>query len=205
MPALLLGGFVLAGTGLVALTQRHAGPRIESNERAWVLRGLSEIVPPARYDNEMFADTIVVTDAELLGGPAPRTVYRARRNLEPVAAIVETVAPDGYAGPIRLLVGINVDGSLAGVRVASHNETPGLGDAIEAEKSDWILAFEGLSLGGTTSDDWTVKSQGGLFDQFTGATITPRAVVRAVYRALVYFDGHREQIFAPSPTTGGDG
>ena len=111
------------------------------------------------------------------------------------AAVLTAVAPEGYGGGIRLLVAINYDGTLAGVRVLSHHETPGLGDKIEAERSDWILQFEGLSLENPAPRNWRVKKDGGRFDQFTGATITPRAVVAAVYDALVYFEAHREALF----------
>ena len=157
---------------------------------------LDEIVPPDLRDNDMFTDTIQVTDAELLGTPDPVTVYRARKNGEPVAAILRVVAPNGYSGPVRLLVGVRNNGEVAGVRVVSHRETPGLGDAIESDRSDWILGFTDRSLGDPPEAAWTVKRDGGAFDQFTGATITPRAVTRAVRNALIYFQANQEALFA---------
>ncbi|HEX6928013.1 MAG TPA: RnfABCDGE type electron transport complex subunit G, partial [Gammaproteobacteria bacterium] len=138
---------------------------------------------------------ITVTNPELLGTPVPVTVYRAYKDGEPVAALFTSVAPDGYSGPIYLLVGIHADGRIAGVRVLGHKETPGLGDPIEIERSDWITGFDGRSLGDPPPQQWDVERYGGVFDQFTGATITPRAVVRAVRNTLLYFERHREEIF----------
>lgn len=197
--ALLLFLFAAIGTGLVAFTFDNTHERIAANEREALLRNLHVLVPPERHDNDIFTDTIEVTDPDLLGTPRPVTVYRARKDGRPVAAILAPVAPDGYSGEIRLLVAIAADGRLAGVRVAGHRETPGLGDAIEAARSDWILGFEGRSLGDPDEKGWAVKKDGGVFDQFTGATITPRAVVKAVKKALVYFDRNRQTLFAEAP------
>ena len=127
-------------------------------------------------------------------GPLPDSavIYRARNNGEVSAVILPVVAPDGYTTNIDMIVGIRKDGTLAGVRVVAHRETPGLGDKIEKRKSDWIHTFDGLSLQSPTADQWSVKKDGGAFDQFTGATITPRAVVRSVKDALMFFDTHRD-------------
>lgn len=192
----ILALFALIGTGLVALTHEATDERIAENRRAATLETLHELVPEARYDNDPVRDAITVNAPEALGSSDPLTVYRARRNGEPVAAVMTAVAPDGYGGPIRLLVAINHDGTLAGVRVVNHSETPGLGDAIEIERSDWIEDFAGRSLGNPPAEDWRVEKDGGVFDQFTGATITPRAVVAAVRRALIYFEEHRRELFA---------
>ncbi len=196
LATVVLGGFAVLGTGLVALTERNTRERIAANERAYTLRSLNEIVPPGQRDNDLFTDIIQVSDPELLGTPEPVTVYRARKDGQPVAAILRVVAPKGYSGPIKLLVGVRNDGTVAGVRVVSHRETPGLGDGIEAQRSDWILGFSGRSLGDPPEAAWTVRRDGGAFDQFTGATITPRAVTRAVRDALIYFRTHREALFA---------
>jgi electron transport complex protein RnfG len=129
--------------------------------------------------------------------------YRARRAGQPVAVILRFAAVDGYSGEIGLLAGIEADGRLAGVRVTSHRETPGLGDAIEIGKSDWIRAFDGKSLNAPPAADWAVRRDGGVFDQFTGATITPRAVVRAVRAALEYHERNRDALYdAPADTAG---
>lgn len=198
--ALLLGGFAVIGTAIVAWTQDVTRERIAENERAALLRKLHILVPREAHDNDMYEDRIRVRAPDALGSPFALPVYRARQNGEPVAAILTAVAPDGYSGPIRLLVAVRHDSTLAGVRVLSHRETPGLGDAIEASRSDWIHDFEGKSLGEPPAEQWRVRRDGGVFDQFTGATITPRAVVDAVRRALVYFEAHRDELFEPAET-----
>ena len=195
----LLAGFSIFGVALVAVTEQVTRERIAANERAYTLRSLDEILPPESRNNEMFTDTITVTDPELLGSDQPVTVYRARLDGRPVAAILRITTPNGYSGPIRLLVGIFDDGRVAGVRVVGHRDTPGLGDAIESDRSDWILDFAGRSLGDPPEAGWSVKRDGGVFDQFTGATITPRAVTRAVRDALIYFRTHRDDLFAAPP------
>lgn len=196
LTALLLGLFAVLGTGLVALTFDNTHERIAANERAALLRNLHVLIPPERHDNDMFNDIIAVTAPELLGSAEPAAVYRARKDGWPVALVIAATAPDGYSGPIRLLVGINADGTLTGVRVVNHRETPGLGDAIEASRSDWILGFDGRSLDDPKESLWAVKRDGGHFDQFTGATVTPRAVVKAVKKALLYFQRNSERLFA---------
>lgn len=198
-PVLIAGALLavaaLAGTGLMALTYRHAGPHIEAAEREALLRMLNEVVPAAMYDNVLLEDVREVVDPMLLGSAQPLRVYRARRHGAPVAAIFTVVAPDGYSGPIRLLVGVNDAGTILAVRVVSHSETPGLGDGIEASRSDWITGFDRRSLANPTRGRWKVKKDGGEFDQFTGATITPRAIVGAVHRCLEYFQAHRDEVF----------
>jgi len=196
----LLAVFAIVGAGLVALTENATRERIEANERAFLLRSLNDVLPADAYDNDMFTDTIEVSDIELLGSSEPMLAYRARRDGKPVAVILNVVAPAGYSGPIRLVVGIGVDGSLTGVRVVAHRETPGLGDGIEAERSDWILGFDGRTLGDPPESRWAVKKDGGEFDQFTGATVTPRAIIKAVRNALVYFSAHRDRLLDGGPT-----
>lgn len=194
----VLAAFALGGTVLLSFAEVGTRERIDANERAALLDALAVLVDPARYDNDLLADTIEVTAPAALGTAEPVTVYRARSAGEPVAVVLTAVAPDGYSGPIRLLVGINADGTVAGVRVIAHRETPGLGDPIDANRSDWILGFDGRSLGDPPPARWTVRKGGGAFDQFTGATITPRAVTHAVRRALEYFAANREALFAPA-------
>ncbi len=193
--ALLLGGFAVIGTAMVALTHEATAERIAANHRARLLKSLHLLVTPEMHDNDLVTDMITVTDKELLGTDKPVRVWRARKDGKPVAVIINSVAPDGYNGRIELLVAIRQDGTLLGVRVISHHETPGLGDAIEAEKSNWIHSFDNHSLKDPDPKHWKVKRDGGVFDQFTGATITPRAVVKAVYRTLVYFEKHRDELF----------
>lgn len=193
----LLGLFAVVGVGIVAYTFDHARVRIAQNERVALLAKLGVLVPPAQYDNDMLTDSVEVVSKTLLGTAKPVTVYRARRRGQPVAAVfTPVVAPDGYSGPIKLLIAIRADGSLAGVRVIAHRETPGLGDPIEETRSNWILNFTGRSLSNPGATGWKVRKDGGIFDQFTGATITPRAVVKAVYNTLTYFAAHKDELFA---------
>lgn len=197
--ALFLFLFAVAGVAVVAFTYDRTAERIAHNEKAALLRSINELIPAERYDNDIFTDVIAERDEELLGSPDPVPVYRARKGGWPVAAVFAAVAPDGYNGSIKLLVGVNVDGTLAGVRVVSHRETPGLGDGIEVERSNWIRAFDGRSLQDPEEKHWKVRRDGGAFDQFTGATITPRAVVKAVYRVLLYYRLHGHALFQQAP------
>lgn len=192
--------FSVIGTGLVALVQAITQDRIAENQRQTLLHTLQILVPADSYDNDLLADAIEVGGQEL-GSARPVSIYRARKAGQPVAAVLAPSAPDGYSGEIRLLVAIKADGTLAGVRVLAHKETPGLGDPIDESKSDWILRFTGLSLGNPPHEQWKVKRDGGAFDQFTGATITPRAVVKSVRNALEYFAVYQAAIFAEQAPT----
>jgi electron transport complex protein RnfG len=194
--AVILLLFAVIGTALVAWTFDSTRDRIIANERATMLRKLHQLIPPERHDNSLIEDSVQVGDETLLGTPDPVTVYRARLDGKPVALVIASLAPDGYSGSIKLLVGINHNGTLTGVRVVAHRETPGLGDAIDETRSDWIHVFDGKSLEDPVIDKWEVKKDGGVFDQLTGATITPRAVVRAVRQALLYYRRHQETLFA---------
>ena len=170
--------------------------RIAANERATLLRKLHHLIPPETHDNILLEDAITVTSKSLSGPAGGITVYRARMAGKPVALVMTPVAPDGYNGTIKLLVGIRADGTLSGVRVVSHRETPGLGDAIDEARSDWIHLFDNKSLENPTADRWKVRKDGGDFDQLTGATITPRAIVEAVRQTLLYYREHQEALFA---------
>ena len=187
--------FAVVSTGLVALSEYLARDEIIANERALLLRNLHALLPADRLDNDMVSDTLELPPAELLGTSEISIVYRARLAGEPVAAIFNSIAPNGYSGRIHLLIGIYVDGSIAGVRVVKHAETPGLGDAVEIRKSEWITGFDGKSLSDPNTVGWQVRRDGGQFDQFTGATITPRAVVGAVHRTLMYYQQNADMIF----------
>jgi electron transport complex protein RnfG len=182
----------------VAFTERNTRDQITENERQRLLDGINALIPHEQYDNDILQDTLKWPATMALGTEEPTEIYRARLDGEPVAAILTVVAPDGYSGQIKMLVGIYHSGKLAGVRVISHKETPGLGDKIDENKSGWILQFEGLSLTDPAAAKWKVKKDGGQFDQFTGATITPRAVVNAVKEALIYFRDEKKALFAPS-------
>lgn len=192
--SIILGIFAMVTVGLIAVTQQSTAERIAEEIRRVQLSALTEILPDDQHDNDMLNDTFVVDDRELLNLLRPSEAYRGRQDGEVVAVILPVIAPDGYSGRISLLVGIRANGELAGVRVLNHRETPGLGDKVELAKSQWILSFDGKSLTMPPPEDWGVRKDGGAFDQFTGATITPRAVVQAVYRALQYFDENRDSL-----------
>ncbi|MBI2379924.1 MAG: electron transport complex subunit RsxG [Gammaproteobacteria bacterium] len=194
--ALILGAFALLSTGLVLLVHQLSAGRIAAQERAALEGTLQQLVPETAYDNKLYADCTSALDPELLGSRTPVRVYRARRAGQPVALILSPVAPDGYSGAIHLLVGVYRNGRLAGVRVATHKETPGLGDKIETRKSDWILSFAGKSLSDPGEEGWKVDKDGGQFDAFAGATITPRAVVKAVYQSLEYVQLRADALYA---------
>jgi len=201
--ALSLAAAVGAAVVLLALVHDATRDRVAASERAHRAAAFDRVLGKASYDNDLLADRIEVRDPELLGTDASLPVYRARLAGRPVAAVLETVAPDGYSGSIRLLVGVTPDGRLLGVRVLQHQETPGLGDAIEERRSDWIRSFDGRSLGRPPTGRWKVRKDGGDFDQLTGATVTPRAVVTAVRNTLLFVERQGPALFAPAPPSGG--
>ncbi len=195
LSGVFLALFAMVSTTLVALTEYSTSAAIADNERQLLLRNLYALLPRDRLDNDIVTDTLTLPASKLLGTDDISTVYRARLRGEPVAAIFNSIAPNGYNGEIHLLIGIYIDGRLAGVRVVKHAETPGLGDAVEIRKSPWISAFATKSLTNPAPERWRVKRDGGDFDQFTGATITPRAVVAAVRNTLLYYQRNADSIF----------
>jgi electron transport complex protein RnfG len=180
--------------GLVAIAGLTRD-RIARNQQAWIKQHLDALVAPRSYDNDPLADTIDVSAPELLGSTLPVKAYRMRKAGIPVAVAIRSVAPDGYRGPLELLVAIAPDGQLLGVQVIRHNETPGLGDAFENRDADWLERFRGLSLIKPPQQRWTVRRDGGDFDAFTGATITPRAIVKAVRRTLEFYQANEERLY----------
>ncbi len=197
--ALSLLVFAVIGTALLAFTYSATKDNIARNEEQAKLRLIGQILPASAYDNNILQDTLTLPPTAELGTFDPSTVYLARNGGAPVAAVLEAVAPDGYAGKIKLVVAIYASGEIAGVRVISHNETPGLGDYIEIAKSDWINVFGGKSLAKQADKDWKVKKDGGVFEHVSGATITPRAVIKAVHKALAYFEQNKDKLFATQP------
>lgn len=186
--SLLLALFALATAAILASTWHLTWERIEAEKRKAAQRALLEIIPLSRHDNDILGQTINLSaeDSAELGLRLPGSVHIASLQGTTVAYIYPATARDGYSGDIDMIIGININGSIAGVRVLSHKETPGLGDKVDLKKSDWILTFAGKSLKNPESDQWKVKKDGGDFDQFTGATITPRAVVNRVRQTLEY-------------------
>lgn len=189
--AIILTLFAVTGGGLVSLTEQMTAEQIKANDKLALQLSLSTILPAEHYDNDLTTSIISLPADALLGTKNASLAYVARKDKKTTAFIFNAIATDGYNGKIHLLIGIYTSGEIAGVRVVKHQETPGLGDGIEENRSDWILAFDQHSLGSLTQKQWRVKRDGGEFDQFTGATITPRAIVKAVRLCLLYFKQHQ--------------
>ena len=195
-----LAAVAILAFGLISVVHEATRDEIAAAARERELARFAEVLGGQRFDNDLLTDTLELRDPELLGTRDPVTAYRARLEGETVAVILAPVAPNGYSGSIGLLVAIAPNGRLLGVRATQHRETPGLGDAIDTRKSNWIEQFVGKSLQAPPAARWRVRKDGGDFDQFTGATITPRAVVGAVANALVYFERHRDELLAAPAT-----
>lgn len=199
--ALNLLFFTLIGTALLALTYQFTHDPIARSEEKEKLKLVTQIAPAEIYDNDIIKDTADLAADKLLGNDDTTVAYIGRLKNEPSIAVLQVVAPDGYSGKISLIISIRSDsqgnGKIGGVRVISHKETPGLGDYIEIARNKWITGFDGTSLDNTKDSDWKVKKDGGQFDYMAGATITPRAVVKAVHKALQYYAQHREEMFKP--------
>jgi electron transport complex protein RnfG len=199
--AVILFIFVIVFTAFLSGAYIWTKPALEASAAEEKMKLISEVLPRSAYDNDLLKDTLEIAPSSILGLDETSTVYRARKGGQASAVVLEAVAPDGYSGKIRLLVAINLDGSLAGVRVTQHKETPGLGDYIEPKKDKnktrpWITQFNGLSLTTVSDREWKVKKDGGRFDSVAGATVTPRAVVKAVRKATQYVAENREQLYA---------
>ncbi|HEX8979917.1 MAG TPA: electron transport complex subunit RsxG [Parasulfuritortus sp.] len=192
--ALSLLGFAIVGAVLLAGTNDMTRPSIEKSERDAKIRLIAQVLPAGSYDNDLVKSARPLPADPLLGLKQPGELYLATLAGKTTAVVLEAIAPDGYAGEIKLLVGIRPDGVLTGVRVTAQSETPGLGDYIDAAKSNWIHNFDGKSLDNPTPDGWKVKKDGGKFDYMAGATISPRAVVKAVKKALEYFAQHKAEL-----------
>ena len=199
--AVILFAFVVVFTALLAAAYTFTLPAIEAAAAEEKMKLIDEVLPRSAYDNDLLKDTLTLGPAPELGLEAASTAYRARRGTQTVALVVEALAPDGYAGKIRLRIALAPDGTLHGVRVVQHKETPGLGDYIEPKKDKnkarpWITQFDGLQPASSEAHDWQVKKDGGRFDAVAGATVTPRAVVKAVRKAALYVEAHRATLFA---------
>ncbi|MCE9632943.1 MAG: electron transport complex subunit RsxG [Methylophilales bacterium] len=189
--------FSVLGTLMLAYVHIITKAPIAEAEREAKLKLLEQVLPASLHDNNLLKDAIPIAAGGELNNRDETLAYRARLQGKPSAVILETIAPDGYSGDIKLLIGIKVDGEIAGVRVLSHKETPGLGDYIDIAHSDWIRKnFDTQSLAKSNNEAWAVKKDGGNFDYVTGATITARAVVKATHKALQYYAAHQQEIFA---------
>ncbi|MGX9460303.1 electron transport complex subunit RsxG [Shewanella sp. A14] len=191
---LLLGLFALCCTGLVALVNALTSDTILLQEQKQLTLTLNQIIPAQLHDNVLSEHCILVNSPEWLGTKADLPVYLAYKDSSPIAVAIEAIAPDGYNGAIKLIIGVDNQGKILGVRTLSHQETPGLGDKIDLRKSDWVTHFSGKLFNNNTNM-WKVKKDGGQFDQFTGATITPRAYVKAVANALTFVEQHRQSLY----------
>ncbi|AAN55543.1 electron transport complex subunit RsxG [Shewanella oneidensis MR-1] len=193
---LLLALFALLCTGLVAVVNQQTFDKIKLQQQKELMGILHQLIPEEIHDNELTAQCTLLQNKEALGTEDAMPAYIATAAGKPVAIAMEAIAPDGYNGNIKLIVGINTQGEVLGVRTLAHQETPGLGDKIELRKSDWVTKFVGKVLKSEDDKQWQVQKDGGDFDQFTGATITPRAYVKAVKRAVWYFTQHQAEIFS---------
>lgn len=201
--ALTLFVFVIIFTGLLSGAYTWTKPAIEASAAEEKMKLVNEVLPSSEYDNKLLEDTLTLPVTKELGLDESSILYRARKHGEPVALIFEAIAPDCYAGKVKLLIALRQNGQVAGVRVTQHKETPGLGDYIEPKKDKnkehpWITQFTGMSLADVTEKDWKVKKDGGRIDYHAGATITPRAVSKAVFKAVQWATANRDQLFAAS-------
>lgn len=195
---LTLGLIGLAAALLLSGVNELTEERIERQAERQALAALNQLIDPAAYDNELIEDRI---SAWIAGLEPPSTIYRAWRDGEPVALLADVTTPAGYSGDIRLLVGLEPDGTLIGVRVLEHRETPGLGDRIERRRSDWIEQFRGRSLGRPPTERWAADRRGGAFDTLSSATITSAAIIAAVKRVLEWYEANRDNAFGTEAET----
>lgn len=206
-PTVVQSGLILAAvaaicTTLVALTFNVTKARIAANEQAFLELSLAPVLGGRSFDNDINAAAITLTAPHVLPGNEDAVIYPLLEYGMPVAALFVVTAEDGFSGPIKLLIGVDTDGVVTGVRVLEHRETPGLGDGIDETKSDWIHTFSGTSLDSPARGQWKINRDGGAFDQLTGASVTSRAVVKAVDLTLRYFEVNRDRIFATAAETG---
>ncbi|PMH39392.1 electron transport complex subunit RsxG [Vibrio sp. 10N.286.49.B3] len=199
---LILAIFACASTGVVAITQYLTADQIHRQEQAQLQRILNQVVPENLHDNELFAACTLVSDPAL-GTESAMPAYIGTMDGKPSAIAIEAIAPGGYNGAIKIIVGLTIDGVITGTRVLTHQETPGLGDKIDIRVTDWIDGFIGKRVNETNLSQWNVRKDGGEFDQFTGATITPRAVVKAVKQTVNYVNQNQATLLTQALNCGG--
>ncbi len=193
---LTLGLIAAICTALVAVTWQLTHARIADNQQALLEQSLQPALAGIEFDGKVSQSRLVLPPPHGLPGQDAAIVYRVYREGRPVAALIAVTARDGYAGPVRVLVGVAYDGHVTGVRILEHRETPGLGDRIAEDRSDWVYQFDDRSIGDPPLPGWRIRRDGGEFDQLSGASVTPRAVLKAIRETLVYFDGHKDALFA---------
>ncbi len=188
-------------TALVAATYQLTVDRIADNDKALIEQSLEPALADIFYDSGVSDSKLIIAAPHDLPGSDAALIYRVYAAGEPVAALIAVTARDGFSGPIRVLVGVDFDGVVTGIRILKHRETPGLGDKIDSTRSNWVHQFAGRSLLDPVTSRWAIKHDGGDFDQLTGASVTPRAVITAIRDTLLYYDAHRDEIFS-APATG---
>jgi electron transport complex protein RnfG len=198
---MLLGGMATLASAILVLGDVETRDDIAMRQAEDLKASLSQVLPDEIHDNDLLSDVITLPTGK--DDKEPIKVYRAHLDGR-ISAVAYEVSAIGYAGPVTSIMGVDADGNVLGVRVISHAETPGLGDKIEISRSNWITSFNQHSLKNTTPAQWHVKKDGGEFDQFTGATITPRAVVKSVYEGLQTFERNRNELLRPSTSEASD-
>jgi len=188
--------FSLVASAALSISYFLTKTPIEESDARAKRMFLNQVVPSNLYDNNLVKDTISVEPNALIGNKKNIDIYRAKKNNQVIAVIIETIAPDGYSGEIKTLVGVDQKDKILGVRVITHKETPGLGDYIEVDKSHWIKNFNLKSLDEMGEKEWAVKKDGGDFDYVSGATITSRAVIKSTYKSLLYVKENKKRLFA---------
>lgn len=201
---LTLGLIAAICTALVAVTWQLTRERIAENQQALLEQSLQPALAGIEFDGRISQSRLVIPPPHGLPGQDAAVIYRVYRESRPVAALIAVTARDGYAGPIGVLVGVDYGGKVTGVRILEHRETPGLGDRIDEDRSDWVNQFDGRALGDPPVAAWRLKRDGGAFDALSGATVTPRAVLNAIRETLVYYEAHRDEIFAAGALPGED-
>lgn len=192
--------FALACTAVVAITHAVTKDRIAEQEQTQLLKIINQLLPEESHDNNIFQSCKLMTNEALLGSSEPQRIFTATKNDQPVGYAIEGIAPKGYSGNIKLVVGIDTVGKVTGVRILGHNETPGLGDKVEYRKSNWLDDFVDQTLTAENAHTWAVTKDGGDFDSFTGATITPRAVVGSVKDILTFYQSEQFSNLSSAPS-----
>lgn len=194
--AITMIAFAFVGTAMLAYVFEITRAPIAASEKEARLALFKQILPENTYDNDLLQESVTIAPNELLGNHVPSAANIAKLNNKLAGVVLEAIAHDGYSGDIKLLIAIRADGSISGVRVLAHKETPGLGDYIDVARGNWIKLFNNESLAKTPAKQWQVKKDGGKFDYMVGATITPRAVVKAVLKAVEFFESNKKTLFA---------
>lgn len=190
-------GLLISTVCVLIVMDQITAQRIEHNELAWLEAQIETLIPPEAHDNDLLDDRKIILASDFFGSDAPTTIYRARYKGLPSGAVIRSVTNEGYGGPIELLVAVNYEGEVLGTRILSHHETPNIGNAFEWPGSRWLQQFNGKSNQNTHPKDWGIRKDGGEYQQFASASITPRAIIKAVQRTLDFYQHRRDEIYSP--------